>query len=337
MAHILSLQAEVAQAVAQGIEHSLRPNPQVQLTLSRPLDPEAYEAFLRGDFAKSIQLDPYYAPAYIGLAWKLYIPALWGFTPPQPAFNQMLEAASKAVELDGTSADAQVTLATARLHTQWKWREAENGFRQAVQLEPNNPDVRHGFAHFLLSQGRGVESAEQCNIAQDLDPFDPGLMACRGWHDLWAGEYDQAIASAQHALSFQRDNGFALLVMGWAYEQKRMFPEAMSALEKSATGDPLNSSVAHVLALSGNRRAAEDILARKLEESEKKYVSPYNIGVIYMGLGRVNDALAWLTKAYNEHSGFMVYVYLDPRFKPLRRDPRFQALLARMGFTSREA
>jgi non-specific serine/threonine protein kinase len=331
MRHILSLQAEVAEAVAKAIEQRLRPSLPVQATVARPLDPEAYDAYLKGDYEKSIQLDPYYAPAYVGLANKLYFPALFGGTPPLPAFKRMLEMASKAVELDSSLADAHTALAVAKLHTQWNWREAEQGFRDAVQLEPNNADVRHGFAHFLLWAGRGKESAEQCNTAQELDPFDPDLMACRGWHDLWAGEYDQAIAASRRALSFEPKHGLALLVMAWTYEQKGMYQEAVSVLEKNSNGKP-GSTMAHALALAGNRQAAQEILAEKLEDSKKKYVSPYDIAVIYTGLGDADHALEWLSKAYEEHSGFLVYVYLDPRFKPLHHDARFQAILKRMGF-----
>jgi tetratricopeptide (TPR) repeat protein len=133
-----------------------------------------------------------------------------------------------------------------------------------------------------LAPGRGRESAEQCNLAQELDPFDPDLMACRGWHDLWAGEYDQAIAASQRALSFQRNHRLALLVMGWTYEQKGMMQEAISALEKGSGTGP-SSSVAHALARSGNLPAAEDILAQLVEKSRTKYVSPYDIAVTHMG------------------------------------------------------
>ncbi len=324
--HILALQAEVAQAVAQGIERKLRPSPQVQLAIARPLDPEAYEAYLRGDYEKSIQLNPYYAPAYLRQANEPYLPALWGFRPPLPAFTQML-----------TLADAHSTVAMAKLHLQWKWREAEDGFRHAIQLEQNNAGVRHGFAHFLLWAGRGRESAEQCNMAQELDPFDPDLMACRAWHDLWAGEYNQAIESSRRAFSFDPKHGLASLVMGWTYEQKGMFQEAISALENAFASTPRTASVAHALAQSGKRSAAEEVLAQLLEASKTKYVSAYDIAVIYMGLGETGRALEWLNKAYEEHSGFLVYVYLDPRFRPLRSDPRFQDLLRRMGFSKQVA
>ncbi len=299
----------------------------------RELDPLAYEAYLRGDYAKSIEIDPYYAPAYVRLADTVYLPALTGFVAPQPAFSQMLAAAAKALELDPTLADAHATYALARLHTEWKWREAEDGFRHAVRIEPNNADVRHGFAHFLLWAGRGRESAEQCNVAQELDPFDADLMACRAWHDLWAGEYDQALASARRALSFARDPGFALHIMGWTYEQKGMYPEAIAALGKAAGGNPPGSGVSHILARAGHRDEAETILNRILQESKRKYVSPYDIAVMEDGLGHTEETFTWLNKAYDEHSGFLVYIYLDPRLRSLHGDARFQDLLHRMGFS----
>ena len=332
---VRAAQVEIARAVAQGIERSLRPSSDVAMALARPLDPKAYEAYLRRDFDKAIELDPYYAPAYLALANNMYLGALFGFSPPK-AFTQVIALASKAVELDPTLAGAHATMALGKLHAQFKWREAEDGFRRATKLDPGNSGVRHGFAHFLLWANRGQESAEECNIAQQLDPFDADLMACRGWHDLWAGDYDQAIESARRALSFG-DNGLASLVMGWTYEQKGMFPEGISALQKAFPSTPRTASVAHILARSGKRDAAQDLLAQLLEDAKKKYVSAYDFGVIYTGLGDTSRALEWFDKAYEEHSGFLVYAYLDPRLQPLRSEPPFRDLLRRMGLPNRRA
>jgi len=234
-------------------------------------------------------------------------------------------------------ADAHATLALARLHSQWKWDEAEAGFRRAVQLEPNNPGVRHGFAHLLLWAGRGKESAEQCNLAQELDPFDADLLGCRAWHDLWAGEYDRAIEYAHRALAFDAKQFFAPLVMGWAYEQKGMFQEAIAALQQVIPSSLRTASVAHVLARSGKTQAAGDLLTQLLDDSKKKYVSPYNIAVIYAGLGDASSAASWLYKAFEEHTGLMVYVFLDPRFRPLRDNAQFRAILRGIGLSNRSA
>ena len=331
---MLATQSEIAQAVARGIERKLQPNPEVKQALARPLNPEAYEAQLRGDFAKAIEIDPYYAPAYVGLAYQIYFPALFGAVQPLPAFSKMLDAALKAVELDGTLAGAHGALALARLHTQWKWREADESFRRASQLDPNNAGMLHTFAHFLLWANRGQESADVCSRALVLDPFDPDLIACMGWHSLWAGEYDQAIAHSRRALTFDPKQGLAPLVLGWTYEQKGMFQEALSALQKAGPNPP---SVAHVLARSGNPQAAGEILNQLLDNAKKKYVSAYDVAVIYAGLNDNDRAMEWLNRAFEEHAGFLVYVYLDPRLKSLRPDARFQHLLRRMGFVNQRA
>src|SRR5262249_46468761 len=151
------------------------------------------------------------------------------------------------------------------------WREAHDSFRHAMQLDPNDAGLLHTFSHFLLWANRGQESAEVCNRALVLDPFDPGLIACMGWHSLWAGEYDQAIDHSRRALSFDPKQGLATLVLGWTYEQKGMFQEALSALQKSGPNPP---SVAHVLARSGDKEAAGDLLNQLLDKAKTKYVSP---------------------------------------------------------------
>jgi len=317
--------------VAQGIERSLRPNPQVQMALARPLDPKAYEAYLRGDNKKAIELDPYYAPPYVKRAGNLYLGALFGFLPPD-TFTQVIELGSKAVELDPTLADGYATVAMGKLHAQFRWRDAESDLRHATKLDPGNSGVHHGFAHFLLWANRGKESAEQCSIALEHDPYDPDLMACKSWHEFMYGDYDAAIESARRSLSFG-DNGLASLVMGWTYEQKGMFQEALSALQKAFPSTPRTASVAHALARSGKRDAAQDLLSQLLEDAKKKYVSAYDLGVIYTGLGDTSRALEWFDKAYEEHSGFLVYAYLDPRLKTLRGEARFRNMLSRVGWT----
>jgi non-specific serine/threonine protein kinase len=337
LGQVVALQTEIAQVVAQGIERSLRPNVQVRLALAHPLNPAAYEAYLRGDFKQSIQTDPTYAPAHAGLASNLYYGTLFGRIRPQPGFAQVIESASTAVELDPTLAAGHAFLAMGKLHLQWKWAEAEEGFRHALRLNPNDAETRHNFAHFLLWSNRGRESAEECDRAVELDPFDSGLIACLAWHDVWAGEFDKAIETARRALTFQPNQQWALMIMGWAYEQKGMFQEAAAALQRSFAGTLRTSAMAHIFAVSGNRLAAEKILQELIDQSMKTFVPAYDIAVIYTGMNDTQNALAWLERAYEEHSAFMPYVNLDPRFHPLRRAAPFRDLLHRMGFSAHRA
>jgi serine/threonine protein kinase/TolB-like protein/cytochrome c-type biogenesis protein CcmH/NrfG len=337
LSQVLAVQTEIAQAVAQGIGHGLRPDAQVSAALARPLNAAAHEAYLREDYAKAVALDPGYAAAYAGLANKLYLPGLLGFMPPRRAFTGMMNAASKAVELDPTQASAYESLALSKLHQQWSWSEAEQSFRHALRLDPANAEVRHFFAHFLLWVNRTEESARECNRAVELDPFNPDLISCLGWHDVHVGDYDGAVEWTRRALTFEHDHGWALMVMGWAYEQKGMFQEALSALRKSFDSTLKTASIAHVFAGSGNRTAAGKILEELLEGSKTKYVSPYDIAVTYAGLDDKERVFEWLNKAYEEHSAFMVYMNSDPRLKPLRPEPRFRDLLHRMGLRDQKA
>jgi tetratricopeptide (TPR) repeat protein len=303
----------------------------VQRALTRPLDPQAHEAYLRQDYAKAVQIDPNYAAAYAGLAGQALMGAVYGFTQPLPGFAKAKQAALKALELDPTLADAHGTLALARVHGEWKWREGEEGMRRALELNPSAPWVRHVFAHFLLYENRSKESAEECRRAFEYDPFDPDLVVCTAWHEAWAGDYDKALSSIRRAFSIQAENKGAMLIVGWAYEQKGMFPEAVSAMERFFPCGVRTAAIAHALALWGKRQAAEQFLAQLVEDSKKQYVPAYDIAAVYAGLGDRDRAFEWLNKAYEEHSGFLLYIRSDPRMKVLRGDPRFQELLRRMG------
>jgi serine/threonine protein kinase/TolB-like protein/Tfp pilus assembly protein PilF len=331
LVQILAMQSEVAQSVAQGIERTLRPSPQVRLALARPVNPQAYEACLRGEFEASIQHDPGYAPAYAGLAQQLYFDGLFGAGEPKSLFSKVFRSASKAVELDPTLADAYAVLALSKLHTQWNWREAEKDFRRGIRLDPSNANVRHMFAHFLLLMNRGPESTEECKRAVEHDPFDSGLYACLGWHEVWAGDYAKALEDTRRALRLDASNTWASLIMGWAYEQLGQYRESIAAMQKFDDSSLRTAAIAHVFATSGNRPAAQTLLAELLEKARKEYVSAYDIAVVYAGLGETDRAFDWLNKAYEEESGFLPYLILDPRIKPLHADRRYQALLHRMG------
>ena len=337
LGQILAAQSEIAQAIAQGIDRGLRPNTQVSAALARPLNAAAHEAYLRGNYAKAVEIDPGYAAAFSGLANQLYYPGLFGYVPPRQAFTRMMNAASKALELDPTQASAHSALALGKLHLHWNWTEAEEGFRRALRLDPGNTDTLHFSAHNLLWSGREKEAAHECSRALELDPFDPGLISCNGFHYLLSGQEDKALDAARRALAVDPKHGFSMLAMGWIYEQKGMFEEALSALRKSWDGTMKTASIAHAFARSGRRPAAEKILGDLLAESKGKYVSPYDIAVIYTGLDDKERAFEWLNTAYEERAGFLIFVNSDPRFKPLRSEQRFQDLLRRMRFPSRQA
>ncbi len=340
---ILALQSEVAQAIASQVQIKLAPEQKARLAGARPVNPQAYEAYLKGSstcdsgaLEKAIQLDPGYAPAYSAMADCAYIPGLFGLVPPKEAFSKMREAASKALERDNHLFRPHGSLALVRLHYDWNWAEAEKEFRRALELNPNDADIHHMYAHYLLTTGRHEESVSETRLAVDLDPFDADLVACLGWHSLYARQYDQAREHALKAIEMEPKMDWGHLILGWAYEQKGMLDEATAefrkAVELSGRSPYALASLGHAFALSGKRRQAKEVLAKLSRDQMKgKYVSPYEIAAIYIGMGDKDQAVSWLQKAFEERSGFLVHLEWDPRFDALRPDPRFQDLLRRVG------
>ncbi|MCC7234903.1 MAG: hypothetical protein IT163_06355 [Bryobacterales bacterium] len=332
LGQILASQAELAHAIAQGIERGLRPEAGVSAARARPLNAEAHEAYLRGDYAKAVDIDPNYAAAFTGLAGDLYYPALFGFFTPRPAFTKMMNAASRSLELDQTQALAHACLALGKLHLDWNWSEAEEGIRHAVRLDPADGEVRHFLAHILLFTGRPAESARDCRRALELDAFNSSLICCLGFHYLLAGDLEKALESTRQALAFDPKLGWAHMILGWIYEQTGMFAEALSAPRKGPDIAIRKVSIAHAYARLGNRPPAEKVLSELLAESKTHYISPYGMAVIYTGLDDKDRALEWLNRAVEEHTGFLIFVNSDPRFKPLRSDARFRDLLRDIRF-----
>lgn len=371
---VLALQREVAQAIADEIGVKLAP-----WQTATASNPEAQEAYLRGIYAygmgdmmrsaealeRAVMLDPDHALAYAALARSYYFIAFFGDRSPSEAFQRMEEAATKALEKDPTLASAHASLALVKLHRDWKWKDAEQHFRRAIELNPSDAEVHHDYAHFLLVMRRDRESLAETERAVALDPFNPMLNACLGWHRLFAGRYDQAIDVARRTLQIQPTNFWARVNLGWAYEQKEMYPEAVKefrqaleqkpmsmdmdpqmkqmsmqppmSMQMSAAADRIKAtradlgvlaaaSLGHALGLAGDRPGARALLDQLLRQREHAYVSPYDIALLYVGLGEKDHALDWLEKAYQERSSLLVFALREPRLAPLRSEPRFATL-----------
>ena len=334
---LMAVQAEIAEAIAQGIEKRLRPDPRVSAAMARPVKAAAKAAYLRGDYAKAAELDPTYASAFANLALNAYFQGLFGIRPPGEAFTNAIHSASRALELDPTQASPHAALTLAKLHLEWDWSEAEEGFRRALQLDPADGDVRHLFGHFLLWGGQAEESARECRLGLEVDPFNASHIACLGWHELCAGHEDQALVETRRSLALDPNDGWGLLTIGWIYEQKGMYQEALAAQRRSFDSTIRSASLAHVFGRSGDRKAAEKIIGDLLARSKTKYVSAYDIAVAYSGLDDREQTFEWLNRACEEHAGYLLFFGGDPRFKQLRPDRRFADLLRRMRYPNQRA
>ncbi len=309
----------------------------------RRYDPAAHEAYLKGAYYQShwrlvqasaafelaVQLDPGHAPAQAGLARAYYFRAFFGELPPGLALAGMRRAAIAALERDSLLAEAHGQLALVRMLQEWDWDGAERSFRRALEISPGSAQIRHDYAHFLLGQGRQTESMEQTREAVALDPANPMLISCLGWHSLFDGTYGDAVRHATEANAMMPDH-WAHVVLGWALLGQGKADSALASFREAyrLSGSAFTqAALGHGLAVAGNSGEARQVLATLLRRVEDEYVSPYDIATVYAGLGDADGTFRWLRRAAEERSTFIVHLGWDSRFDRVRDDPRFAELL----------
>ncbi|HEX2714528.1 MAG TPA: tetratricopeptide repeat protein, partial [Candidatus Acidoferrales bacterium] len=351
---VLSLQREVARAVANEIQIQLTPQEQVRLSSARTVDPEAYQLYLKGRFywnkrteadlykgiqyfQQAIDLDPNYALAYSGMAdcYSLLGWDLFGALAPREALPIAKAAAGRALEKDDSLAEAHSSLAWTKLAFDWDWAGAEREFKRALELNPGYAVAHQWYAECLAGMGRYEEAGAEAKQARELDPLSLTINTIAGWILYFDRQNDQAMAQFRRTLELDPNFWVAHWTLGRAYEQKRMFAEAIAELQRASAlsaGSPLSlAALGHAYAVSGQTVGAQHVLAQLKELAEKRYVLPYSIATIYAGLGETDEAFRWLERAYEERSGWLIWLRAEPVSDALRPDPRFQDLLRRIG------
>ena len=347
---ILSLQNEIVSAITREVKVQLTPQEETRLASARQVNPEAYEAYLKGQFhwykltrtdlesalkyfELALEKDPEYAPAYAGIALVWSGRQQQGFVPATEAMPRRKAAALKALELDSTLAEVHYTLAGIHSWGDWDWVSGERAYRLAIELNPNYPDPRAYYSHLLYIMRRPEEAMAQIKRALELDPLNALFQAIYAMDLMYARRYDDAIALLRDTLKASPNDLVALSTLRSAYHMKHMYKEALEVWKVSyaARGDhEAEEALARGFAENGYQgalqRAAETLIAR----SRTTYVTPWQIGTLYTRAGKNNEALEWLEKAYEAHDPNMPYLSVDPIFDDLRADPRFQDLLQRM-------
>jgi len=338
----LVLQSEIAQDITRQIGIRLSEEERFQLTKRKAVNPKALDVYLKGVYSgnneyfdQAIKLDPDFALAYTRIANGYFFRGLFGDIPPREAFLKMKQAALKGLEKDDTLGEAHSYLALAWLHYDLDWAEAEKEFKRALELNPSLSYTHHLYAHYLMAMDRMEESMAEVKLASELDPFASDMSLCFGWHCLTTKGYDEAIELARKGLQMDPNNAWAGVILGWAYEQKSMIKEAIVEFQNALSHWKDNSlplaALGHAYGISGKKKEAREILDKLLEMSKGKYVPAYDIAAVYVGLGEKLRTFEWLAKAFEERSGFLVYIKCDRRFDGLRSDPRYEALLKRIG------
>jgi len=349
---ILTLQSEVARAIADEIRIKLTSKEESRLAGARAVNPEAHDAYLRGRyywnkgerddlekaaryFEQALEKDPRYAPAYAGLADYYSVLPFYTSSQPDEVFPKAKAAVAKALELDDALAEAHGALAYIRTYYDWDWAGAEREFRRALALNPNDATLRHRYSRYLASLGRIEEALIEIKRARELDPLSLVIKANVGVIYYFGRQYDQAIEELRKVLEERPDFSTAHWGLGLAYEQKGMREQSLAEFEKAVTlsgrGTNAMASLGHAYAIWGKKREARKVLDELQGRAKKTNLSAYQIALVHLGLGERKQVMDALEKAFQERSTLLVYLKMDPRFDPLRSDPRFEDLLRRIG------
>ncbi len=351
---VLALQSEVAQAIAAEIRVQVTPRERKRLRHARRIDPGAHEAYLLGRFflskrtpaslsksleyfQQAINVDPAFARAYAGIADVHIVlgAAPYEMISPHEALPKARLAAEKALEIEETLGEAHAALAQVSWMFDYDWEAAENGFRQAISLNPGYATAHQWYASFCGYQGRISEALAAVERARERDPLSLQVNTAVAYVLLYARDYDKAIQQGLRALELDPAFPTAHFFLALTYMQKGLLVEALAEAEKVATLSERSiaslSCIGGCYAALGRVREANKMIEELQELSKEKHVSPYQISWIYAGLQDKENALACLEKAYVERSTYLPLIKMEPAWDFLRSDPRFQDLQRRIG------
>ncbi len=343
---VVILQSEVARAIANAIQVQLTPQEEARLTRVQSVDPQAYESYLRGRyfwnkrtdvavrksidyFQQAIQRDPNYALAYAGMA-EAYI--VRGDVSPEEQFSKAKATAKIALQMDDGLAEAHNAMAMSLFCYDWDWASAEREFQRAIALNPNYAQAHQWYGQYLRAMGRQNSAMAEIKRAQELDPLS---LVIGGGSGQYGTQYDLMIESNRKKLELDANFAGAYLGLGRAYALKGMYQDAIAAFQKglALSGGAPNylSFLGYTYGVWGKRNEARKILLQLNQLSKRKYVSPYEIGLVYIGLGEKDMAFDWLQKAVADRSIPLVPLKAGEEMASLRSDPRYAELLSRIG------
>jgi tetratricopeptide (TPR) repeat protein len=245
----------------------------------------------------------------------------------------------RALQFDSTLAEAHASLAHIHLEYDHDWDAAEREYRRAIALNPAYPVAHHWYGGFLSAMGRHDEAMQQAQTAHGLDPLSPIIQTWIGLRHYFAGRQERAIDELRKALEIDRSFAPAYWHLGMAYEQAGRYAEGVAAAERALALDQGSllylTSVGRAYARAGRLRDARTTLARLADASRTRHVSAYHLAALHVALGDTTAALESLERALAEREPWFGYLNVDPRFEPLRTQPRFRALVERMGADGR--
>jgi TolB-like protein/Tfp pilus assembly protein PilF len=351
LSEIIPVQEEIAKEVSEKLR--LRPMGEEQRRLTRRYteNPEAHQLYLKGRylwnrrtgdalrqaaeyFRQSIDKDPTYALAWAGLTDCYVLSSFYSGLPPKEAASKAKESARRALALDDTLAEPHAALAYVKTFYDWDWPGAEREFTRAIELNPNYATAHHWYGLYLDAVGRPDEGIAEVRRAQEADPLSLTISTTAGAAFFMARRYDQAVEQLHKTLEMDPNFPGAHLWLGLVHEQMGRGEEAIAELQKAASlsgGEPAELGLrGHAYASAGRRAEAQRVLAELNGLSKRSYVPPFDIALVYAGLGEKRQSLEWLERAYEDHSFRLTWIKVWPQLDSLRGESRFHDLLRRM-------
>src|SRR6185436_2740665 len=251
-------------------------------------------------------------------------------------WDKSASCAATAVMLDGQSAEAHTSLAHVRSTQDWDWPGAEREFQRAISLDPHYPTAHHWYAMSCLApMGRLEEARDQMQLAQSLDPVSAIIARDLTMVHYYRRDFEAALDQCDHAIELNPHFSPAYWMLGLIQERRRDLDEAVAAFQRAVHLSPqsprMHGALGRAFALSGKRKLALNILRKLRELSRRRYVSPFEFASIHLALGKADVGFRWLTKACQDRAFELTAIRVDPRFDPLRADPRFTDLVRQVG------
>jgi TolB-like protein/DNA-binding winged helix-turn-helix (wHTH) protein/Tfp pilus assembly protein PilF len=346
---VFALQNEVCMAIARRIQIEITPQEQARFTGARPVSPRAHEAYLQGRyflarrthaglkksvgyFRQAIEIDSRYALAFAGLADAYDMLGGYELIAPREALPEARAAANAALAIDDTLVEAHTALGFAASILDFDRPTADREFKRAFELNPNYATAYHWYAEYQMSIGQPQAAIVAMERARELDPVSLVVNMTLGRMCIQARYYDRGIEQCRKALELDTTFAAAHWCIGLGYVGKKMYHQAVGELlAAEALGElPLASGpLGYAYALAGDTKQARNVLRRLLAPSPDSYRCPYEIAIVYAGLGEKDHAFEWLNKALEERD--LMLANVDPFLDGLRSDPRFRQLMRRSG------
>ena len=349
---VFAVQDAISERVVGALALRLNSEERRALTKRDTRNPEAYERYLKGRnslrklilpevrksiqfFQEAIDLDPTYALAYAGLAEAYHSLPINSDVPPNDAFPQAKAAAAKALEIDDSLAHVHASLSMMKCWYDWDWAGSELEAKRAIDLNPNLAEAHRAYALLLSTLGRHQESIAEGARAKELDPLYPIMRTLESLFLYYDGRNDEAREKLTKTLELEPNFWIALLTLARVEIRQGKYVDAVAELNKARRTSGNNtqtiSMIGYTWALAGQRAQAQAALDELKHLSTQRYVPPYNIAMVYNGLGEDDEALAWLERAVDARDVLLApFIKADPSWGRLRANPRFAAILKRM-------